>query len=72
MPISLKRIRQTGTPVLIHRCEACGGDAPFGYGVALRPAMACLDAGDVAGARRELGMWYCGEHRPERAGDARA
>ncbi len=63
--MSLKRIgRPGGGSVLLHTCEACGADAPFGTGVQLRQALAKLAAGDIVSARRLLGKWYCGEHRP--------
>jgi hypothetical protein len=35
----------------IHRCCVCGEQAFFGYGVSLR--------------QDKLGVWYCGEHRPQ-------
>jgi hypothetical protein len=35
---------------LLHVCNVCGADAPFGIGVSLR--------------RGELGLWYCDKHRP--------
>jgi hypothetical protein len=65
MPVSLKRLRQSGTSVFLHLCETCGAEASFGYGVDMRLAMKKLAAGDVAGAKRCLGRWYCGEHRKE-------
>ena len=68
MPVSLKRIRDTGTPVLLHRCAVCDGNAAFGFGVTQRKAMERLAAGDVQGAKLALGEWYCGEHRPDRPG----
>ena len=66
MPASLKRITSTGAMVFFHRCDAegCDADAPFGYEVEMRLALARLEAGDPAGAKRFLGTWYCGEHRP--------
>jgi hypothetical protein len=64
MPVSLKRLRQSGTSVFIHLCETCGAEASFGYGVELRAALNKLAAGDVASAKRLLGKWYCREHRP--------
>ena len=69
MPVSLKRIRGTGALVFLHRCEACGADASFGFGVSMRLAMNRLEAGDPAGARRLLGRWYCLEHRPAERAD---
>ena len=63
--MSLKRIsRPGGGSVLLHTCEACGAAAAFGVGVHLRLALVKLAAGDVSTAKRLLGTWYCGEHRP--------
>ena len=66
MPASLKRIPSTGALVFLHLCDAegCGADAPFGFGVEMRLALIRLEIGDPAGAKRFLGKWYCGEHRP--------
>lgn len=65
MPTSLKRIQSTGGLVFLHTCDAegCKADASFGFGVNMRLAMQRLEAGDLAGAKRFLGTWYCGEHR---------
>ena len=63
MPTSLKKSRLSGASVFLHTCEACGADAPFGYGVSLRLALNALAAGDVATAKRHLGRWYCRGHR---------
>jgi hypothetical protein len=71
MPASLKRIRDGGGTVFLHTCEACGADASFGIGVSMRLALNKLAAGDVVGAKRHLGQWYCRGHRPA-AGDAGA
>jgi hypothetical protein len=64
MPASLKTIRSTGGMVFLHTCEACGADASFGFGVSMRLSLERLKAGDQDGAKRHLGRWYCGEHRP--------
>jgi hypothetical protein len=64
MPVSLKRIRDGGGSVLLHTCEACGADAPFGTDVHLRLALERLAAGDIVMAKRFLGKWFCREHRP--------
>lgn len=71
MPVSLKKLKSSGALVLVRRCEVCGAEACFGFGVSLRLALNALAAGDVAKARRHLGRWYCGEHRPS-AGDPAA
>lgn len=71
MPASLKRLRDSDTSVYLHVCEVCGANAPFGVGVNLRLAMERLAAGDLAGAKRHLGKWFCREHRPK-AGDGPA
>lgn len=71
MPVSLKHLHETKGMVFLHLCEVCQADAPFGVGVNIRVAMKCLAAGNKVGAKRHLGAWYCGEHRP-RAGDASA
>ena len=63
MPVSLKRIRDGGGSVLLHACEVCGADAPFGTDVHLRLALERLAAGDIATAKRLLGKWFCGEHK---------
>lgn len=70
MPASLKRLREGGGTVFLHVCEVCGADASFGYEVSMRLALNRLEAGDKVSAKRDLGKWYCGEHRPDRAGDA--
>ena len=44
MPASLKRIRDGGGMVFLHRCEACGADASFGFGVSMRLALIRLAA----------------------------
>ena len=67
MPASLKRIRETKGTVFLHVCEACGADAPFGFGVDLRSAMKAMSARDMVAAKRHLGEWYCREHRPSGA-----
>lgn len=72
MTVSLKRLRESGSVVFLHRCETCGADASFGYGVSLRLALNALVAGDIATAKRHLGTWYCREHRPEQAADVPA
>lgn len=64
MPASVKRIRDSKGTVFLHVCEACGAEAPFGVGVNMRLAMKSLSAGDAATAKRHLGKWYCGNHRP--------
>lgn len=64
----MKTIRETGGSVLVHTCEHCGADAPFGYGVHLRLALQRKAAGDLVAAKRHLGQWYCGEHRPQTDG----
>ena len=63
MPASLKRVPGGGS-VLLHICEVCGADAPFGFEVHYRLALLKLAAGDMATAKRLLGKWYCREHRP--------
>ncbi|MDY3551426.1 hypothetical protein R5W24_000502 [Gemmata sp. JC717] len=71
MPASLKRINVPGgASVLLHVCEVCGAEASFGVGVEFRQALIRLAGGDVVTAKRLLGKWYCGEHRPT-GGDAR-
>lgn len=68
----MKRIsREGGASVLLHVCEVCGADAPFGYEVNMRLALERLAEGDKASAKRHLGKWYCEEHRPG-AGDVRS
>lgn len=64
MPASLKRIRETKGTAFLHVCEACGSEAPFGVGVDLGRALRALASGDMAAAKRHLGLWYCGKHRP--------
>lgn len=64
MPVSLKRLRETNAAVLLHLCEVCGADAPFGVGVHMRLAIKKLEEKNVAGAKYLLGEWYCGEHVP--------
>lgn len=71
MPASLKRLRQNGASVFLHVCEVCGADASFGVGVNMRLALERRAAGDLAGAKRHLGKWFCREHRPN-AGDGPA
>jgi ribosomal protein L24E len=36
--------------MLIHVCNVCGADAPYGVGVAVKDG--------------DLGLWFCKEHRP--------
>lgn len=67
MPASLKRIRGGGS-VFLHVCEVCGRDASFGFDVHQRLALQKLAAGDVTTAKRLLGKWFCGEHRPVAGG----
>ena len=71
MPASLKRLRDGGGMVFLHLCEVCGAEASFGFGVTMRLAMQALARGDLVVAKRHLGKWYCGEHRPV-AGDGPA
>lgn len=68
--MSLKRVPNGGS-VLLHTCEVCGAAASFGTHVSFRLAMNKLAAGDVTTAKRLLGKWFCGEHRPS-AGGGRA
>jgi len=68
VPAALKRIRGGGGSVLLHACEVCGADAPFGTQVSFRQALIKLAAGDLVTAKRLLGKWYCEEHRPVTAG----
>jgi hypothetical protein len=68
MPASLKQIRDGGGMVLLHICETCGTEATFGFGMLLRHALNKLAAGDKIGAKRNLGRWYCREHKAN-AGD---
>jgi hypothetical protein len=64
MPVSMKRIaREGGGSVLIHVCEVCGADAPFGCDVHIRLALNRLAEGDKFSAKRLLGKWYCREHK---------
>lgn len=63
MPVSLKRI-QGGGSVLLHLCEVCGKEASFGVGVSYMAALRKLADGDKVTAKRLLGEWFCGEHRP--------
>lgn len=72
MPASLKRLQASGSFVLLHVCEVCGADAPFGFGVHFRLVLGKLAAGDIAAAKRHLGKWYCREHRPDRDGEPSA
>lgn len=70
--MSMKRIsREGGASVLLHVCEVCGADAPFGFEVRMRLALDRLAEGDKVSAKRHLGKWYCGEHR-QTASDSRA
>jgi hypothetical protein len=64
MPASLKTVRSTGGMVFLHTCEVCGADASFGFDVSMRQAFKRLEAKDLDGAKRHLGRWFCGEHRP--------
>ncbi|QEH36528.1 hypothetical protein OJF2_51120 [Aquisphaera giovannonii] len=72
MPVSLKRIRQSGALIFLHTCEVCGAAASFGFGVSMRLALNALEAGDKASAKLHLGQWFCREHRPETAADTSA
>lgn len=72
MPVSLKRIRQSGSLIFLHTCEVCGAAASFGLGVSMRLALNALAAGDIALAKLHLGKWFCREHRPETAADTSA
>ena len=38
-------------PMLLHVCNVCGGEAPYGIGVAI-------------GTKGLLGQWYCHKHLP--------
>lgn len=62
MPASLKRIRETGTPVLLHVCDECGQAAGFGVGVSILAAVRHLNTGDKESAKVSLGSWFCREH----------
>lgn len=64
MPVSIKRIKNSGALVLEKQCEVCGSPASFGFDVHFRLAMNSLEAGDKLMAKRYLGKWYCREHRP--------
>ena len=68
MPVSLKRIRESGALIFLHTCEVCGAAASFGYEVSMRLALNALEAGDIATAKLHLGRWFCREHRPEISG----
>lgn len=73
MPVSLKKIRESGALVLEKRCETC--DAPhasFGVGVNMRAAMRALDEGNKVKAKQHLGKWYCGQHVPSKAASGQA
>lgn len=58
MPVFQQRIHG-GRIALIFRCEVCGADAAFGFGVGSIRKAAEMESG------KELGLWACAEHRDE-------
>lgn len=65
MPVSLKKIRETGAITIHGKCEVCGKDASFYIGMHLRRAFIALDKGEKEKCKQLLGKAYCGEHVKE-------
>lgn len=63
MPVSLKKIPESGALALHALCEVCGAPANFGSEVNIRVAFNCLEKGDKLNAQKLLGKWHCDKHR---------
>lgn len=64
MPVSVKRIAESGALAFFGKCdhEGCGADASFGTELNLREALNALEAGDKETAKQKLGKRWCAEH----------
>lgn len=48
---------------IITSCEVCDKEASFGFNVNLRMAISYLEKGYKIQGMRNLGQWYCKEHK---------